>query len=382
VDLANNGTYPLAKSNHSTLVVIWGQAWELETGLLELSGCPVSLHRSGHFHAASHGCPLRPNCAFKWSINSVDAHKADVLLVLVRDNTLLTNSVLKSLRRDGKPYRVLYQREALWLIPHGLVGRFDMDMSFRTHAGVVNPNFLQRPSALFANTYDDAPRPHFAMSLISDCHTMSHREQYVRQLAKYLGPHQLHQYGSCGDGTHVLPKGSYHGISDYKFYLSFENTISEGYVTEKLFHILSLGPIPVYMGAPDVMNITKTKSFINVQDFANPRDLADYLLHLASHPDEYNAYHAWRRSPHMLTDEYLQLVAEQVPGPAEVKVHADFLGHDSLASRRASCCRLCDLEFVQHRIDQRDMKHDEHAMPMFKQRNWINDHIFGGTLGD
>ena len=36
------------------------------------------------------------------------------------------------------------------------------------------------------------------------------------------------------------------------------------------------------------------KSFINVEDFNTPKDLADYLLLLSKNATEYNKYHAWR----------------------------------------------------------------------------------------
>lgn len=105
-----------------------------------------------------------------------------------------------------------------------------------------------------------------------------------------LGKNKLHEYGDCGDGTHVLPRHSFAKVSEYKFYLSFENTIVDGYVTEKLYDRLRYGPIPVYYGAPDVMNITKKISFINANNFKSPEALAKYLLFLDGHPKEYMKY--------------------------------------------------------------------------------------------
>ena len=44
-------------------------------------------------------------------------------------------------------------------------------------------------------------------------------------------------------------------ISQYKFFLSFENTVSDGYVSEKVFIPLRLGVVPVYLGTPDIASL-------------------------------------------------------------------------------------------------------------------------------
>jgi len=166
-----------------------------------------------------------------------------------------------------------------------------------------------------------------------------------------------------------MPRGSYNQVKLYKFYFAFENTIADGYTTEKLYSSLTWGPIPVYLGNPMIMNITKTPSFINVHDFRSPKALSDYLIFLSKNPEEYNKYHEWRRSPDQFTDEYLKLVAEQLPGPEELEVHEKFLGHKHLAQRRALCCRLCNLDFVAKRIKERDLVSED--MTNFKVRRFF-----------
>jgi len=197
-------------------------------------------------------------------------------------------------------------------------------------------------------------------------------------MVEYLGKDRVHRYGSCGDG-HEMPRGSFTAVASYKFYFAFENSVTEGYVTEKLVHTLSLGPVPVYLGAPDVYNITVTPSFINVKDFASPKALADYLVHLADHPDEYNAYHAWRTSPAHFTEEYLRMVADKLPSPEERKIHEDFMGHEHLSERRSLCCRLCNLDFLRRRVAERNFTAD-HWMKNSRGRGYINDEIFKGHL--
>lgn len=216
------------------------------------------------------------------------------------------------------------------------------------------------------------------MSVISHCSAQSHRDDYVRQLIQHLGHDRVHRYGKCGDRT--LPERPISNaarlIAKYKLYvlapphihpdirddtdenppsyLSFENTIQEGYVTEKLLVILNLPTVPVYYGYPQVPNITTTPSFIRASDFSSPSDLAKYLLYLDEHHQAYEEFSSWRNSANPFDDFYLSLVRDRVAGPEEVqanentqrsKVSDPELSFEYL-QRRAQCCRLCDTREV------------------------------------
>jgi hypothetical protein len=52
-----------------------------------------------------------------------------------------------------------------------------------------------------------------------------------------------------------------------KFVLCCENTIAPGYVTEKILLSFKAGAIPIYWGAPEVIQFFNPKSFINLRDF-------------------------------------------------------------------------------------------------------------------
>jgi alpha-1,4-fucosyltransferase len=85
------------------------------------------------------------------------------------------------------------------------------------------------------------------------------------------------------------------GMSHYKFVLAIENTFVDSYVTEKLFYALDVGSVPIYFGAPNVLELVPPKSIILGSDFDNIERLADYVKRLANNPVEYAEYHAWRR---------------------------------------------------------------------------------------
>lgn len=70
---------------------------------------------------------------------------------------------------------------------------------------------------------------------VSHCGTASEREVYVNDLAKYI---EIDSYGTCG--KFACPRWNETACfemleSDYKFYLSFENSRCRHYITEKLF---------------------------------------------------------------------------------------------------------------------------------------------------
>ena len=134
--------------------------------------------------------------------------------------------------------------------------------------------------------------------LASECATQSKREDYVRELQKYI---DVDVYGECGplkcgsrdlitwekDNCH---QRLLHEKGSYKFYLSFENSLCKGYVTEKLWMLMSMDVVPIVMGLADYSNMLPKDSYIDVRDFPTPKALANYLKVLGKSPARYNQY--------------------------------------------------------------------------------------------
>lgn len=53
----------------------------------------------------------------------------------------------------------------------------------------------------------------------------------------------------------------------YKFTMSFENTGSRGYTTEKIIEAFASGTVPIYWGNPDIAKEFNPEAFINCHDF-------------------------------------------------------------------------------------------------------------------
>ena len=73
--------------------------------------------------------------------------------------------------------------------------------------------------------------------------------------------------------------------SEYKFCIAFENSIGEGYTTEKLIEAMMSGSIPIYWGDPSVVKQFNPDSFINVSDYGSLEKVVQEVIRL-DHDDE------------------------------------------------------------------------------------------------
>ncbi|XP_012937148.1 alpha-(1,3)-fucosyltransferase C [Aplysia californica] len=73
-----------------------------------------------------------------------------------------------------------------------------------------------------------------------------------------------------------------------RFYLSFENSFCQSYVSEKYFKLFeNVDVIPVVRGGLDYKRYLARGSFIDASDFQSAQDLARYLLYLSKHRKRY-----------------------------------------------------------------------------------------------
>jgi alpha-1,3-fucosyltransferase len=133
--------------------------------------------------------------------------------------------------------------------------------------------------------------------MVSHCNTPGQRETYVKELSKYI---DVDIYGRCGnlscalDVLHSSNPQCYDMIeSTYKFYLSFENAICPGYVTEKFFKIMDHHIVPVVYGGANYTQCAPPHSYIDARKF-KPKELATHLKLLDANDTLYNEYFWWK----------------------------------------------------------------------------------------
>lgn len=106
----------------------------------------------------------------------------------------------------------------------------------------------------------------------------------------------------------------YATLARYKYSLCFENEMSPGYITEKLFDCLVCGTVPVYLGAPNITDYVPEECFIDMRNFADFDDLDAFL----------------RGQPQAMWDAFSRAGRDWVGGPAfhnwrPPRVYADML---------------------------------------------------------
>tara|TARA_Y100000389_G_scaffold138216_2_gene135919 strand:- start:12494 stop:13993 length:1500 start_codon:yes stop_codon:yes gene_type:complete len=142
----------------------------------------------------------------------------------------------------------------------------------------------------------------FLASFVSNC--KSWRVSFLQALAGALRAREkeVHHYGGClhnarSPYAHVAKYKEKDALAtQHRYVFSFENSETPGYVTEKLFYMLSAGAVPVYRGAPDVWRVLPAReAAVVVPADMMPAQLAGVLMH--EDDEQYAARRAWRSEP-------------------------------------------------------------------------------------
>ena len=122
----------------------------------------------------------------------------------------------------------------------------------------------------------------FLASFVSNC--VPWRVDYLSALSNALPNHTVHHYGQCLHNADSTELGGKYHVKDslarrHLYTFAFENSETRGYVTEKLFNTLSAGAVPVYRGAPDILQYLPARNAAVVVDpHMDPTDLATLLV--------------------------------------------------------------------------------------------------------
>lgn len=135
----------------------------------------------------------------------------------------------------------------------------------------------------------------------SNCQSQSNREGVLAELGTMM---QVDVFGKCGkpapipqdvhsnaghfgEGYNILGK-------THPFLFSFENSLCDDYVSERFFIILDANVIPVVYTGANMSTIAPKHSYIDIKDFADLREVANYLHQVYSDPALYSSYFWWR----------------------------------------------------------------------------------------
>ena len=270
----------------------WGDmTWEVGVGNTIFKNCPVN------------------NCYFTNDMSNFET--SDAVLFHVQDLAEYPHQIYK---RSDKQRWIFFMLESpgyssnMAYTHHPWRSAFNWTMTYRLDSDIPIP---------YGNIRPISPMPHGKVShmrrnikrtdlsiakskqrlvawFASKCYTASEREWYVNVLSRHI---KVDVFGECG--TRICKKNHSHGDracnkmlnETYMFYLSFENSLCQDYVTEKFYKVLELDVVPIVRGGTgqDYGNVPKNW-YIDTNDFKSPKALAQYLLYLKQNPREYLKY--------------------------------------------------------------------------------------------
>ncbi|XP_053305209.1 3-galactosyl-N-acetylglucosaminide 4-alpha-L-fucosyltransferase FUT3-like [Spea bombifrons] len=235
-------------------------------------------------HLETSGCLFTDNRELYYAADAVVIHHRDVCSSKIH---------LPQMPRNGKQYWIWFNLESP---THSrnlqLMNKlFNLTMSYRTDSDIFVPyGYLKKHSEI--QNFTIPAKTSLVAWVVSNWNPQSRRVKFYEELKKHL---TVDIYGK----QHLpLPNDKkLEVLSKYKFYLSFENSVHQDYITEKLWqNALKSGTVPVVMGPPreNYERFIPPDSFIHVDDFSSPQELATYLLELDKDDKRYQQYFNWR----------------------------------------------------------------------------------------
>ncbi|KAM4032079.1 GDP-fucose protein O-fucosyltransferase 4 [Anomaloglossus baeobatrachus] len=198
----------------------------------------------------------------------------------------------------------------------------------------------------------------------SHCDVPSDRDRYVKELMKYI---QIDSYGQClknrqfsskrleDTSTATTEDEEFMAFTArYKFHLAMENAICADYMTEKLWRPLHIGAIPIYRGSPSVKHwMPNNHSIILIDDFATPKDLAEFIISMDENDESYLRYLEYKKPGGVINKQLLANIENREWGVNDMTAPNYLNGFE---------CFVCDHE--NHRVKaEKKHKKTKHESP-------------------
>ena len=271
-------------------------------------------HTEGNKGFIDNKCPVT-NCYITADKNRLN--EADMVVTHMRDGI---SEPPKGIRPEKQRWIfLLYESPIHANIPTKYNGFYNLTSTYLI--GSDFPDFYssnsliwKKNSAFDVNKDYLSSKKNFAAAVISNCNVQSKRTKYINQMKKIV---KVDVFGKCGVPCNPKATCKQDIAKNYKFYLSFENSICKDYITEKFFGILEYEIIPVVMGGGRYEKYVSTplfilvfellneyfcffvkipkSGFINAKDFSSPEKLTEYMKHLSNNKTAYNSYFKWKK---------------------------------------------------------------------------------------
>ncbi|OQR70562.1 fucosyltransferase-like [Tropilaelaps mercedesae] len=197
-----------------------------------------------------------------------------------------------------------------------------------------DPTLEEVPASIFESRTKDVAW------FVSNCNARNNRLQFARKLGAYIN---VDVYGACSDKKCPRYNDKCFKMLDttYKFYLAFENSNCKDYITEKFFvNGLNHSVVPVVMGArkSEYRRAAPANSFIHVDDFRSPKELADHLRMISQNRRLWEGFLRSRRRGEMVNTYFFcrlcAMLHDDIPRKVYPDIHAWWAGPDVCTTRR------------------------------------------------
>uniref|UniRef100_A0AAF5CX85 Fucosyltransferase n=1 Tax=Strongyloides stercoralis TaxID=6248 RepID=A0AAF5CX85_STRER len=256
-------------------------------------------------------CPLYKEC--KYSSSFDDVKKADVLIF--KDLTSDENHIPKY-RNPKQLYVYMNMEPELVINKHVNSGYkwkhknfFNMTYTYSSKSDIQDTYYgrwakgpveeslsrYYKSISIIPKMKDLKKKKNYIIWTVSDCETSSKREIAMDMLRKYI---PINQYGLCNNKYlkyDMFSKKFQKLYEKHFFYLALENSDCEDYITEKYFSRVHFNSIPIVGYRKKYESIAPKNSFIAIDDFNSPKEMADYLYYLVKNKNEYLKYFEYRK---------------------------------------------------------------------------------------
>lgn len=129
------------------------------------------------------------------------------------------------------------------------------------------------------------------IAMISHCTDEVRRYRLIEKLKQYI---PVRVVGRCGEGCPDGYMSCNKLLHKYKFYLAFENSDCNDYVSEKYWRALTRKQIPIVAWEINIDGIVIPGSYINVRDFPDLDTAGSYIQEVSRNKTLYNSYFEWQ----------------------------------------------------------------------------------------
>ena len=178
-----------------------------------------------------------------------------------------------------------YLRFPLWILE---IDWFNCDLN-----KIANPKPI--PLDRCVNVYMDEPKDKFCAFVVSNPNNDIRNKAFlwlnqykpVDSAGRVMNTLGEELFAGLGGGGGELKKLEF--LKNYKFCITYENSSSQGYVTEKLLHAKAAGCIPIYWGDPKVERDFNTKGLIDARGVNTPEELINLVRNVDSNSELYDS---------------------------------------------------------------------------------------------